>query len=1109
MKKINSNTYLDIALIFVIGLVPLLWFKDGYNAIAGFDFAVYLNPVDTLKKSFYLWSDKMAGGYDISHEISSMPYYLLFSLPVIIGLDYYTAEKIVFVSIFSLQGFSMYFMLKSIFSEKPNCRAIALIGVVLYTFSYPVMAHFGRGNMMALLTYGLLPILIGLLYRAFTRPEQQWRYTMLIALLSFPIAATKGHPADFVALLMVTAGFILFHAAVSARERLFHILSFSFKTAVVCAFVNLWWIVPNLIYLTDFGLTSKDLVQEGFYNLDILSYYSRGTSILNVFRNERLDLWFDMPSDELFNPSIYQSPLLILIGILLPMLAFISVCRARNDRNIFFFSGLSIFAIFMAKGNHEPLGKLFEWLYFNIPGFFLFRAPYRVFSSLLLFAIVPLLAYSIGMLASKADESKKSPDAWILRPRVVLKILAGFFIFSLLFTTSLYAWPVFTGSHLREKGSAREPGVYQKIPPYYTEAEEWLRSEQDYSKIYFPYEVYDANTKWGYNGPDPTFELLTAPKVVSRPGGTVYIRYQRPVEALNKVFWNWKYGDVGKVLGLYNVRYVLLHDDFNRWVMPEYNFNEYAGSLLDKNGFSLKKKIGPLMLYENHQYEQRLTGASKAYLLNGDENAFPALSLTGHLDTPFLLMAKDAQNPEMANKFLNNAEGVIFFNSNHIDTVCELLANSYGYTYQDKGSLSLNASGEYIVFAKNSKGNIFLDSIEIIGKETEDGLNWANKGIIFLEKGRHTVALRNSTLASTGDLLIVPASEYKNLKAALLDKMSSADFEVIYIFDNFKDRSGSLSLKGSVDYEASSLTPVQYKREEADSFAGSKWKFEKPGQVAARASIELPSVDIGQYSEFAFPDFAKASEVILKIGLDGTKEESLKIEKNYLKEVKGSFNLNELVKRKFASSATHKLKRVEIIFEKSAVYNHLQIPTLKGNFGLVEKKCIGNKGDLAVGGIYLPTSKECNKWSGAKLMKRGDHVFRFAKGIENESLVLVRKKGVFSNAAKPDVWFQKLNPAKYQVRAIAQKDSKMVFNDSFDRDWAFYINGKKYEPLRVNGFANGFVFNDKGKAQFNLEYAPQKAYDFAKMASLFSATGIIYFGVRNPRKKKIGENERS
>lgn len=554
MKMEAQKRYVDILLILLMGVTPLIWFRDGYNALAGFDFAVYLNPVETLKKSYYLWSDSMAGGYDISHEVSSVPYYLLFSAPVLLGASLYTAEKLVFIFIFTLQGLSIYYMLGVFFEKREARRAIALTGAVIYTFSYPVMAHFGRGNMMALLTYGLLPLLLGLLYRAFTRPLEKWKYVMLVSLVSLPVSATKGHPADFVVLLCVVFYFVVFNIAV--RKNRSHVIAFSARAFAASLLVNLWWVVPNLVYLRDFGLSSTDLVKEGFYNLDILSYYSRGTSIFNVLRNERLDLWFDMPGDNLLNPGLYQNGVFIMIGLLMPVVAFIALCAAREDKMIFFFSSLGLLAVFMGKGSHEPFGGLFEWMYTHLPGFFFFRAPYRIFSSLLTFALAPLIAFTIGSLIKSALKGEGAG----LRERFKRGLESGLTIYSLrrvasalfvsfFFAASLaYAWPIFTGKHLRENGTRTVPGVFQRIPAEYSEADRWLGEQGGGFKVYYPYEVYDANTTWGYNGPDPSFELFTVPKVVSRPGGTVYVRYQKPVEALNRVMWDFSYGDLKKIL---------------------------------------------------------------------------------------------------------------------------------------------------------------------------------------------------------------------------------------------------------------------------------------------------------------------------------------------------------------------------------------------------------------------------------------------------------------------------------------------------------------------------------------------------------------------------------
>ncbi|MFQ5464508.1 MAG: alpha-(1-_3)-arabinofuranosyltransferase family protein [Thermodesulfobacteriota bacterium] len=915
MKK-SYLTYMDILIITAFAAVPLMWFREGYGVLAGFDFAVYFDPVETLTRSLYLWSDRMAGGYDTSHEVSSIPYYLLFSLPVLLGASLYTAEKFVFASIFVLQGLGAYYMLRVLFSGERFPRAVALSGAVLYTFSYPVMAHFGRGNMMALLTYGLLPVLVGLLYRGFSDRSRMWRYVALVSLLSVPIAATKGHPADFVVFVAVAAAFTLFHAFTSSRERALHIARFSAWTILFAIAVNLWWMVPNLVYLADFGLGEMDLRGEGFYDLSIVASYSSGTSILNVLRNDRLDLWFDIPPDAVWNPGLYAGPVFIMAGLTIPVLAYLALCFEKRDRNVLFFALLGVVTVFLYKGSHAPFGRVFEWLYLNVPGFLFFRAPYRVFSSLLAFSLIPLVAFLLGRAASSLVKKREGERVgrsasgdWAEPLRLTSSALEAIFSFcvvmAVISVSALLAWPVFTGTHLREFGTKREPGVFHNIPGGYAEASNWLggAAEREEFKVYYPHEVYDSNTTWGYNGPDPAYELLDVDKVVSRPNGTVYVRYQRPIESLNRVVWDMKYGELGPILGAYNVRYALLHEDLSPWSLPDWNFTEYAASLFEANGLKLRKKTGELSLYENEAFLPRTYAPQKGYILSGTESAFPALSLAGYMKDPFLVMTRDIPLTDLE-RVLASVDGIIFFDSNGVDAVCDLLWNGYGGRSSGRGfDFHAQEAGRYGIYVKGGERagrHAFLDGAPVMGlkkNSREDGFKWKRYGVATLSEGRHRLELlglwsRGGEGRAGQKAALIPARVFDRTMEKVERRMAETGFEVAYLFDSSAStggrrgegreggldgaggaarednegrangQGGVITIPGNNGYSSWTMAPKTYERVKKDAMKLKGWDIEVvEGRVEAFAGPD-GSVVVSTDGNSSFPARVTASAVV-------------------------------------------------------------------------------------------------------------------------------------------------------------------------------------------------------------------------------------------------------
>lgn len=1086
MKRLVLR-HINMTVLLGLGLLPLLWFRPGYDALAGFDFAVYFDPVGVLSKSRYLWSDLMAGGYDISHEVSSAPYYLLFSLPVLAGSSLYGAEKFVFCFLFALQGLSMSYMLNSLHDKNPGKGAIALTGAIIYSLSFPVMAHFGRGNLMALLAYGLLPFLIGMLYRGFKDKAAANRYVAGIALLSLPIAATKGHPADFVVLFGVAALFTLFHAFTAGREGL-RILSFAAKALAASVLVNLWWIAPNIHYMSDFGLTKADLVKEGFYNLETLSYYSSGKSVLKTLLNNSLDLWFDVPGDVLLNPSAYASPLFIALGLFTPIAGSMALIRGA-DRNIFFFSALFLAAVFMSKGSSPPLGDIFERMYMNIPGFFLFRAPYRVFSSLMAFSVTTLAALVAGSAAWRLLQDRRPGEPLRLNKGSAANIIKAAALFIFLAGVALYSWPLFTGSHLREKGTLREPGVFHSLPEDYALAGEWLKKAGNGSKLYIPYEVYDANARWGYSGPDPSYELISAPKAVARPNGTVYLRYQRPIERLNALVRDWGYGDLKKVLAFYNIRYVMLNGHLSPWVFGDANFNEYLKGLLDESGLVLRKRFGAISLYENEDNPGRVYGAAEAYILSGDERALPALSLAGYLERPFFVMAKDMPLDGLAS-FMEFTDGVIFHNSNLIDLICE--SAKAGFSAAPKGAGFTFKSKSGVAYELYAKGGPEMTAI-IGGKplrraeKIEHGFSWKGLGEFSAAGGEHSIIV---TGPRPQHLVVLPKGLPENLRRKFAEAGSRGDFETAYLFD-VDTGEGEITVEGA--YEAAALSPNQFRRAEEDALKDAQWAFD----VERRTYSANVDVELGKYPRLAVEGLDKKK--LSSLTLFYTVDENNGLERLVLDDSafgqENEAEVSSVLKKRHPEASLFTLRSVKAAY--SAALQRDERPSLRllGSFGAV-KYCPSERAIFRLGELKI-AGGNCGEWSRQDPITPGKYAVKGSGGVATAVLLLSRPGKMKKEA--PEVSYARQDPTRYFVLAEQKNNTRLVFGDSYNAGWSLRDGDRSHGSIKVNGYANGFLPNG-GKKEFQLEYSPQRLFDLSKLISAVSLAGVAALGLYSIKK---------
>jgi hypothetical protein len=98
--------------------------------------------------------------------------------------------------------------------------------------------------------------------------------------------------------------------------------------------------------------------------------------------------------------SLYQNPFLIVIGFLIPIVAFISVLLRPKDKQVLFFTCFAIISLLLVNGSYSPLGNL---IYSYIPLFSVFfNEPYERFGMYVALAYAFLIGYVLAELLERA-----------------------------------------------------------------------------------------------------------------------------------------------------------------------------------------------------------------------------------------------------------------------------------------------------------------------------------------------------------------------------------------------------------------------------------------------------------------------------------------------------------------------------------------------------------------------------------------------------------------------------------------------------------------------------------------------------------------------------------
>lgn len=153
------------------------------------------------------------------------------------------------------------------------------------------------------------------------------------------------------------------------------------------------------------------------------------------------------------------------------------------------------------------------------------------------------------------------------------------------------------------------------------------------------------------------------------------------------------------------------------------------------------------------------------------------------------------------------------------------------------------------------------------------------------------------------------------------------------------------------------------------------------------------------------------------------------------------------------------------------------------------------------------------------LTKGNNSIDLFLAEPHDNNIVLVakgKKNNNNENLVLPGVIFTKINPTEYKVYIDKAQDKYILaFLENYHPWWKAKIqlnNGRvvklsKNSHLKINGFANGWIIDEKGDYEIIIEYQSQKTYELLIETTLILIlTGIFYLLLINFKKndsKKI------
>ncbi|MFA6047635.1 MAG: alpha-(1-_3)-arabinofuranosyltransferase family protein [Parcubacteria group bacterium] len=596
--------FLPIVILFIISLASaVISFYGSGHYILGGDLYYPLDSQLDMHRIPFAWDIRYATGQTSDgRHIPSFLFFLFFSVSDKLSLSLFASQKIAIFGIFSLTAPAMFYLIFSIYKyQKKEIDArfcfVATIAAFFYNFNLWNLFNWSAPSVHLGLAYLATPLVLALFIRGIEN-NKYW-YVCLIALVSVLFSPSASNPIYILNIFWPVGFFIVFIAIESITKNdwkeLRKILTYSLTVFFFFFLINLWWILPMADSL-------KNSVNDMSNSADFwkwLDQKSARSSFLNIFQLINHEAWSNTTPGSLIISSAHtyvSNIFFILMGFVFPILAFLKLIQKKKDFFVLYFATMAIVMIFLAKGVHEPLGGINEFLHKE----FLFLKLYRSVEWYTPM-IVLSLAYLVGKGAIFAYDYLRESRG---------KKRAQYFLAALTLTVLVYGYPFWTGKVVHQGTSTGEiaNSYFVKIPAWYFDSAKWINDQKDDFRVFSEPSVTPYyHTDWGFSGGELGIFLFDKP-IINNIFGS------KNTEGISKAVISFLAGKndgetmrLSRMLGILNTRYVVLRQDAADWNpkegrMFEIDDGQIMENLKFQDGLMLKKTIGGLVFFENKEF---------------------------------------------------------------------------------------------------------------------------------------------------------------------------------------------------------------------------------------------------------------------------------------------------------------------------------------------------------------------------------------------------------------------------------------------------------------------------------------------------------------------------
>ena len=600
----RKSHLLPLAIIFLLGLLPLWYSIDGLLIFGG-DTGPYMFQLPHI----YVWYTTSSGtGLYNPTVVLNIPFQTFYSFLNTIGVPLSLSQAMLNCIWFMGAGLSMYFLAISLFNGR-KLRFVATAAAIFYMFNPYNMLNWCSPDPVILSAYASYPLLLALFVRGL-RSKRILRSGIFFGLGSLIFVTGNVNISFTVIIIFTLVLYFIFHLifiSKNTKERL-GALRFALIAAAMYLLVNLWWIMPLIPFYGEGTQMLAGMDLRGW-----LEEFSSYSSILNVSR------LYGCPGWEIYNwgrpswsyvPTLMHNSFFIAVSFLPPILFGIALILNRRIKEngiskILLFAFLFyLLSIFLSKGVQTPFGGVYLWLFEHIPGFTVFRSGFVKFGIMIALSSAILFGISLFILYQHIKKVRSNA----LRRGNIGKVMMIAFVSLIL----VLNYPFFTGEVVFS-GEGSAPSFHHQIPEYHFEAADWINDQTGDFKLLQLYGggggwvVYNWGgdafwengilKRWGDIYVGGSVDSLFMHRPIIQPQDSFLSNYIRQQLVANSTMY------IDKLLNLMNVKYILLHNNFNPAFYGGPPPEVFKNSLSFQKNISLEKTFGELDLYINKQWQ--------------------------------------------------------------------------------------------------------------------------------------------------------------------------------------------------------------------------------------------------------------------------------------------------------------------------------------------------------------------------------------------------------------------------------------------------------------------------------------------------------------------------